>query len=82
MRTRILGRTGLNVGEIGFGAWGIGKTMWVGAEDDVSVRALQAARDAGVNFFDTALAYGMGHSERLIRSPLDEVEFLVSKQFD
>jgi len=68
MRTRILGRTGLNVGEIGFGAWGIGKTMWVGAEDDVSVRALQAARDAGVNFFDTALAYGMGHSERLIRS--------------
>jgi aryl-alcohol dehydrogenase-like predicted oxidoreductase len=56
----------LSVGEIGFGAWGIGKSMWVGAEDEVSLRALQKSRDAGVNFFDTALAYGMGHSERLL----------------
>ena len=40
--------------------------MWVGAEDEESLRSLQAARDAGVNFYDTALAYGDGHSERLI----------------
>ncbi len=66
MRYRKLGRTGLKVSEIGFGAWGIGKSMWVGAEDEVSLQALQTARDAGVNFFDTALAYGNGHSERLL----------------
>jgi aryl-alcohol dehydrogenase-like predicted oxidoreductase len=40
--------------------------MWVGAEDGESLRSLKAARDAGVNFFDTALAYGDGHSERLL----------------
>ena len=66
MKFRKLGRTGLNVSEIGYGAWGIGKAMWVGAEDDESLRSLKAARDAGVNFFDTALAYGDGHSEQLI----------------
>jgi aryl-alcohol dehydrogenase-like predicted oxidoreductase len=63
---RTLGRTGLRVSEIGFGAWGIGQTSWIGADDTTSVRSLSAARDAGVNFFDTALAYGRGHSERLI----------------
>jgi aryl-alcohol dehydrogenase-like predicted oxidoreductase len=41
--------------------------MWVGAEDEVSLRALKTARDAGVNFYDTALAYGSGHSEQLLR---------------
>ncbi len=66
MRYRTLGRTGMNVSEIGFGAWGIGKAMWVGAEDERSVRALQQARELGVNFYDTALAYGNGHSERLL----------------
>jgi aryl-alcohol dehydrogenase-like predicted oxidoreductase len=66
MNYSMLGRTGLRVSEIGFGAWGIGKAMWVGAEDEVSLRALQAAREAGVNFFDTALAYGDGASERLL----------------
>lgn len=66
MKYRTLGRTELNVSEIGYGAWGIGKAMWVGAEDEESLRSLKAARDAGVNFFDTALAYGDGHSERLL----------------
>ena len=67
MRTRRLGRTGLSVSEIGYGAWGIGKSQWVGAQDEVSIRALKAARDDGVNFYDTALAYGSGHSEQLLR---------------
>ena len=40
--------------------------MWIGAEDNESLRSLKAARDMGVNFFDTALAYGEGHSEQLI----------------
>lgn len=66
MHYRKLGRTGLNVSEIGFGAWGISGRQWIGAEDDHSLRALQAARDAGINFFDTALAYGDGHSEQLL----------------
>ena len=66
MNTRMLGRTGLEVSEIGFGAWGIGKSEWVGADDAQSIRTLHAARDAGINFFDTALAYGDGHSEALL----------------
>jgi len=66
MRYRSFGKAGLKVSEIGYGAWGIGKTFWIGAEDDESLRSLRAAREAGVNFYDTALAYGDGHSERLI----------------
>ncbi len=66
MNLRPLGRTGLHVSEIGFGAWGIGGNMWIGAQDDESLRALHRAADLGVNLFDTALVYGLGHSERLI----------------
>src|SRR3712207_6771348 len=66
MATRRLGRTGLEVSEIGFGAWGIGKTQWIGADDDESLDALRRALDLGVTFIDTALAYGRGHSELLV----------------
>jgi len=66
MRYRAFGKTGLKVSEIGYGAWGIGKALWVGAEDEESLRSLRAAHEAGVNFFDTALVYGDGHSEKLI----------------
>jgi len=66
MNYRRLGRTGLMVSEIGFGAWGIGKGLWVGAEDAESLLALRRAVEEGVNFIDTALAYGPGHSERLV----------------
>jgi len=66
MRYRTLGRTGLQVSEIGYGAWGIGGSQWIGADDGTSVRSLKSARDAGVNFFDTALAYNEGHSEELL----------------
>ncbi len=66
MKTRRLGRTNLQVSEIGYGAWGIGKALWVGADDQESLRALHRAVDLGVNFIDTALAYGPGHSERLV----------------
>lgn len=52
--------------EIGFGAWGIGKAMWIGAEDRDSLQALDHAVDLGLNFIDTALAYGDGHSEQLV----------------
>jgi aryl-alcohol dehydrogenase-like predicted oxidoreductase len=63
---RPLGRTGLEVSEIGYGAWGIGKTMWLGADDDESLRALNRAIDLGVDLIDTALGYGNGHSEQLV----------------
>jgi aryl-alcohol dehydrogenase-like predicted oxidoreductase len=66
MHYRRLGRTGLEVSEIGYGAWGIGKTMWIGADDDESLRALERAIDLGLNFIDTALGYGDGHSEELV----------------
>jgi aryl-alcohol dehydrogenase-like predicted oxidoreductase len=63
---RRLGRTGLEVSEVGYGAWGIGGSQWIGAQDDESVRALQRAIELGLNFVDTALAYGRGHSERIV----------------
>ena len=66
MNHRKLGRTGLEVSEIGYGAWGIGQSMWLGAEDDESLRALNRAIDLGVDLIDTALGYGNGHSEKLV----------------
>jgi aryl-alcohol dehydrogenase-like predicted oxidoreductase len=66
VRYRPLGGTGIEVSEIGYGAWGIGGSQWGGADDDESIRALHRAIDLGVNFIDTALAYGGGRSERLV----------------
>jgi aryl-alcohol dehydrogenase-like predicted oxidoreductase len=66
MNYRILGKTGLKVSEIGYGAWGIGKSLWIGASDDESIKALHRSIDLGLNFIDSALAYGEGHSERLV----------------
>ncbi len=66
MNYRKLGNTGIEVSEIGYGAWGIGKSMWIGADDDDSLRALDRAIDLGLTFIDTALAYGNGHSEQLV----------------
>ena len=51
---------------LGFGCWGIGKSMWIGADDNESKSALLKAVDEGINFFDTALVYGNGHSEKLV----------------
>jgi aryl-alcohol dehydrogenase-like predicted oxidoreductase len=67
MHYRKLGRTGFEISEIGYGAWGIGGTQWLGGNgDDESTRALRRAIELGLNFIDTALAYGDGHSERLV----------------
>ncbi|MDL2344088.1 aldo/keto reductase [Deinococcus sp. MIMF12] len=63
---RPLGRTGLHVTEIGYGAWGIGADMWKGAQDDESLAALRRYVELGGNFIDTAMGYGNGHSERLV----------------
>lgn len=66
MRYRTLGRTGIEVGDIGYGAWGIGGKQWIGGSDQESLAALRRALELGVNFIDTALAYGDGHSEELV----------------
>jgi len=66
MNLRKLGKTGMEVSEVGYGAWGIGGTMWLGAEDQESLQALRRAMDLGLNFIDTAAGYGDGHSERLV----------------
>jgi len=66
MRNRTLGTTGYDVSELGYGAWGLGADMWLGSGDREGGDALREAFNAGVTFFDTALAYGDGHSEQLI----------------
>jgi aryl-alcohol dehydrogenase-like predicted oxidoreductase len=71
MKYRALGRTGLQVSEIGFGAWGIGgrtvgTTSYGDTDDRTSLAALDRALDRGITFFDTSSAYGNGHSEELI----------------
>jgi aryl-alcohol dehydrogenase-like predicted oxidoreductase len=64
MNHRAFGRLGWEVGELGYGMWGMGG--WTGSDDDESRGSLQIAVELGVNFFDTAWAYGDGHSERLL----------------
>jgi aryl-alcohol dehydrogenase-like predicted oxidoreductase len=66
MHYRKLGTTEAEVSEIGYGAWGIGGNQWQGGKDDESLKALRRSFELGVNFVDTALAYGDGHSERLV----------------
>lgn len=66
MRYRILGRTGLETSEIGYGTWGMGGDAWKGGSDEEALAALRRSIELGVNFLDTALSYGQGHSEELI----------------
>ncbi len=65
MKYRPLGRTGMDVSEVSFGAWAIGAD-WGAVDDSESMAALHEAVDQGVNFIDTADVYGDGRSERLI----------------
>jgi len=72
MEYRTLGKTNLKVSAIGFGSWAIGGNMWGPQDDNDSKAALNKAIDLGVNFIDTALAYGNGHSEEIIGEVLKE----------
>jgi aryl-alcohol dehydrogenase-like predicted oxidoreductase len=69
MQYRELGRTGMTVSEIGFGAWAIGGS-WGPQNEQDSVAALHRALDLGVTFIDTAAGYGNGKSERIIAEVL------------
>ena len=66
MQYRRLGRSGIEVSEIGFGAWAIGGDAWGPVQDEQSVAALETALDLGVTFVDTADVYGDGRSEELV----------------
>ena len=70
MEYRTLGRTGLRVSDVGFGAMTIGGEAFGPADDGQSLKALSHALDLGINFIDTADAYGRGHSEELIAQVL------------
>lgn len=78
MRTRTLGRTGLAVSEIGFGAWGIGGKQWLNGSDEESLDALRRAIELGINLIDTAFAYNEGHSEQLIAKVCGETKARVT----
>jgi aryl-alcohol dehydrogenase-like predicted oxidoreductase len=65
MQYRSLGRTGLEISTVSFGAWAIGGT-WGDVDDAESMKALRRAVEKGVNFFDTADVYGDGRSEKLL----------------
>lgn len=81
MQTRQFGRLDWRVSEIGYGMWGMGS--WSNSDDHESLESLQAAVELGCNFFDTAFAYGDGHSEQLlgqiVRSNSDSRLFTATK---
>ncbi|MBN2472230.1 MAG: aldo/keto reductase [Anaerolineae bacterium] len=81
MEYRRFGRLDWQVSEIGYGMWGM--AGWTGSDDDESLQSLHRAVERGVNFFDTAWAYGDGHSEHLlgelVRAYPDRRLYLASK---
>lgn len=89
MNYRQFGKTDMFVSEIGFGAWAIGGPARVGnvpigwgdSEDSISIKAIHKALDQGINFFDTADFYGLGHSEILLGKELKNQKdiFIASK---
>jgi aryl-alcohol dehydrogenase-like predicted oxidoreductase len=75
LKTAQLGTTGLEITRIGFGAWAIGgggwEFGWGPQEDDQSVAAIHRALEQGINWIDTAAAYGFGHSEQIVGHALE-----------
>ena len=77
MNTKPLGDSDMRITPLGFGAWAIGGAGWAfawGAQDDNdSIAAIHEALDAGINWIDTAAAYGLGHSEEIVARALDGI---------
>src|SRR4051794_15830294 len=86
LKTTSLGATGLEITRVGFGAWAIGgggwEFGWGPQEDDESITAIHRALELGVNWIDTAAAYGFGHSELVVGRAiegLDERPYVFTK---
>lgn len=77
MRTRPLGRTGMEITSVGYGAWAIGgggwSFGWGEQRDDESISAIRYVVSEGVNWIDTAPAYGMGHSEEIVGRAIKDI---------
>ena len=66
LEKRRLGKSGIEVTKIGVGLWAIGGDEWGAVDDQESLNMISAALDMGINLFDTADVYGIGHSEKLL----------------
>jgi aryl-alcohol dehydrogenase-like predicted oxidoreductase len=73
MQSLPLGNTDIRITPIIMGTWQAGKAMWTGIDDNETSKAIRAAFDAGITTFDTAEAYGNGHSERILGQALSEI---------
>jgi aryl-alcohol dehydrogenase-like predicted oxidoreductase len=87
MKYRKLGRSGIKVSEIGFGAWTIGLDWWgKKIDDDEAIRMLKRAYDLGINFYETADMYGKGKSEKIVSQAFkdmrDEVVYSTKWGYD
>lgn len=82
LNKRRLGKSGLSVTEIGIGLWAIGGDEWGPVDDQNSLDTIEAALDAGINFFDTADVYGLGHSESLLGQAMEDrrEQFIVASK--
>src|SRR6186713_749903 len=73
MELNQLGRSGVKVTPMAFGAWAIGGWMWGGAEENAAIRAVQASFDLGITTIDTAPVYGFGKSEELVAKAMSGI---------
>ena len=73
MKQRQLGKSDIEISSVIMGLWQAGKEMWVGIDDKETTKAIRAAFDAGITTFDTAEAYGKGHSERILALALSDI---------
>lgn len=73
MKQRLLGESGIQISSIIMGLWQAGKEMWVGIDDKKTTSAIRAAYEAGITTFDTAEAYGKGHSEQILASAISDI---------
>ncbi|MGW8304043.1 MAG: aldo/keto reductase, partial [Desulfobacterales bacterium] len=77
MGTRQLGQSDIQITPIIMGLWQAGKEMWVDIDDQQTTQAVRAAFDAGITTFDTAEAYGKGHSEKILASATSDIRHQV-----
>ena len=73
MEMRSLGNSDIKITPILMGTWQAGKRMWVGIEDNETIKAIRAAFEAGITTIDTAEVYGEGHSEQIVAKALSDV---------